>query len=721
MSDVLVIPQWLKEAITDAVKARGGKLQPSGEWQFPCVYTANHKRGDKDASASWNADKAVWTCYGAGCTGGGGAHDLAKLLGIDPTEHGPRFELNGHHAAPTAPSLASFCAERKLPAALLVDVFEIRETTHDSRPALRYPTARGDRIRFLDQQKPKYKFATTGHETLYNVGRVLELLRAGADTLYLVNGEPSVWACHAEGVPAFCLCVGEKAPSLDAVIALREALVGIPHAVRVGVAFDRDDAGQTATAHAVAALAAGGVPAIPIRLPADLPPKGDVDDLHRIVGARLGDVLAEFGRDAQTVVESPGTDDRVWQTILNDVALFADAPPPYWVERILQHVEPFATMFPVDWPVMMLLPYWAALWPTIRLQNLNTAVWTLGLGFQSTGKNLVTDELALIALTVAHRTTKSRVTLYTSGSIEGMYDALAGPQRQMICYQDEFANWLQFIKHRDYMAGIRGVLCSLYDSRAVGHVRSQKNGVEVVDPHVVFCATTTPSAFRQYADLEDLSNGYLSRFLICAPDAVQVAPRWFPQDDHRRRTLIDELIGHVKRLEGIERAEWQETGRADPPLIEAYAEHLGMNSGRALVLDDDGAEPPLPGGRLIVRVKKIAMLLELAEPSPNLSVDGNAILIRPEHVGSAIGIVERARAYTDRVGKWIGQSEDYRLTTKILGILGRRPAGITVRDLTKYGHASRRDVEGALKSLADAGQATSVTVGKTVRWLAVAV
>lgn len=733
MSYGLDMPTELVDAITDTIKRRGGVWKVSrGDWRFRCLNPEQHENGDAHTSADWNPGKAVWKCRV--CGDGGGAYELARRLGIDTERYGPRFELNGKHGAPTAPApttLAGFCTERHLPIALLNDVFEVRETTHDGRPALRYPTARGDRIRFLDDKKPKYKFATSGHETLYNVGRALDLLRAGQTTLYLVNGEPSVWACHAEGVPACCLCIGEKAPSIEAVDALREVLAGLPTPVRVVVAFDRDTVGQQAAMQAVAVLRAGQLTATAITLPESLPPKGDVDDLHRLVDAQLGDVLAELVPSEPRAAEPDDAQaERVataWRGVIADTELFP-APAPYWIERLLQHVQPFMVMFddPAfddlkanDWATMMVLPFWASLWPRLRLQNLNLALWTLGISRQSVGKNVGTDELRLVSGQVLGRVSEQRVTLYTTGTVEGMWDKLGGIGRQMLCYQAEFGGFLQTLK-RDHMHGAREALCDLYDGRSVGYLRSQQKDVEVIDPHVVVCATTTPTAWKSHASIDDLSNGYLSRFLMCAPDYWERTPEFYPSDDHRRRTLIEELALHVGQLRDVRSLAWHETqSRKDPQVLDDYRAHLGLGSGRKINLDDDLSEPLVPGGRLLARAKKIAGLLELAEPAPHLSDDKLTIYVRSGHAESAVQIVERGRAYAERVAQWIGESSDYGLSRKVLDLVRATPGGITTRNLCWRSHAKSMDVQSALKLLAGAGLVAPLKVGRAEKWIVV--
>jgi hypothetical protein len=159
--------------------------------------------------------------------------------------------------------------------------FQVREGEHGTppRPALIFPTATGkQRVKYLDGEKPKAGWIGTGGRAhWYGLPAALEVLKG--ERLYIVNGEPSVWAAAQAGVPAVCSAAGELAPGTDMILELAKADVE-----RVAVVFDRDSAGRKGARAAVEALRAGGLDAVALELPAELGPGGDVDDLHRRVG-----------------------------------------------------------------------------------------------------------------------------------------------------------------------------------------------------------------------------------------------------------------------------------------------------------------------------------------------------------------------------------------------------------------------------------------------------
>jgi putative DNA primase/helicase len=155
-----------------------------------------------------------------------------------------------------------------------------------------------DRVKFLDGAKPKATWAGTGGRAhCYGLS---EAQRTGGEVLYLVNGEPSVWAATQAGVPAVCFAAGEDvAPTAEVLAELRAS--GFR---RFALAYDLDDAGRRGARRVLEALSGAGLEAGALELPEDLGEHGDVDDLHRRVGDRLGEVLAGLPELALSTVDS---------------------------------------------------------------------------------------------------------------------------------------------------------------------------------------------------------------------------------------------------------------------------------------------------------------------------------------------------------------------------------------------------------------------------------
>jgi hypothetical protein len=185
-------------------------------------------------------------------------------------------------APPEPDSLEAFCNQRGLKADLLQQVWGVRfgQRSIDRIPrrVLSYPTPINvTRYKVFGALKRKYHWARNGRKHWYGLDKIGRL---PAGPLYLVNGEPSVWAAYQAGVRALCMCIGEGTPpDTDMVAALQKT----GHTV-VRVVYDLDREGIAGARKTVAALQAGGIAAAAHQLPADLGITGDVGDLHRRVG-----------------------------------------------------------------------------------------------------------------------------------------------------------------------------------------------------------------------------------------------------------------------------------------------------------------------------------------------------------------------------------------------------------------------------------------------------
>ncbi len=81
----------------------------------------------------------------------------------------------------------------------------------DGRPALRFETAQGERWRFLDAEKPKYKSHHGFKACWYGLRKAAPLARQKALPLVICNGEASVVVAQHYGIPACCVSGGEGA------------------------------------------------------------------------------------------------------------------------------------------------------------------------------------------------------------------------------------------------------------------------------------------------------------------------------------------------------------------------------------------------------------------------------------------------------------------------------------------------------------------------------
>lgn len=108
------------------------------------------------------------------------------------------------------------------------------------RLVLIYPTATGDRYRFIDGNDPRYKPAQRGYKRCwYGLKNVIDK----HDTLVLCNGEISTIVAQHYDVPAFCFTGGEKPTIPDD---LMPELRLKAKDKRIIIALDCDDTGRNA-------------------------------------------------------------------------------------------------------------------------------------------------------------------------------------------------------------------------------------------------------------------------------------------------------------------------------------------------------------------------------------------------------------------------------------------------------------------------------------------
>ncbi len=279
------------ERFLQAVESRTGHRRERSGDGFK-LYCPAHDGNSPALSIGETPDGLPLIHCHAGCDSG----DVLKAVGMewrDFHEGKPESPRPTCHAAPGAtkapPPVQSsspqtfeqFCKARHLDGARLASRWKVTEDTFKDRSCLRYATALGiDRIKYMDGARPKYSWAAKGGRVhWYGMGAAKS---HGGPVLYIVNGEPSVWAADQEAVAAVCPC-GEGVTLTPAMI---EDLKGSGFE-RFAVVYDRDAAGRAGARKAVKALRDAGLEAVALELPADLGDKADADDLHRRVGSGL--------------------------------------------------------------------------------------------------------------------------------------------------------------------------------------------------------------------------------------------------------------------------------------------------------------------------------------------------------------------------------------------------------------------------------------------------
>lgn len=137
-------------------------------------------------------------------------------------------------------------------------------------------------------------------------------------------------------------------------------------------------------------------------------------------------------------------------------------------------------------------------------------------------------------------------------SPEGFVEQLAGrPRDSTALYVDEFGELLDKLHHAKHMAGLKGLLMTVYSgddytyqrhSKRTGHGAKVADGDYVTGPHLTVIGACTPAVFDVLAAADVLS-GLLPRFAIIMPTA-KPALRPFGEDGGQHRARA-QRVGEV--------------------------------------------------------------------------------------------------------------------------------------------------------------------------------
>lgn len=403
---------------------------------------------------------------------------------------------------------------------------------------------------------------------------------------------------------------------------------------------------------------------------------------------------------------------------------------PHFLGLAVDHLAPLAVAWESDWSESLLLASLSTIFPLVAFENLGLNLWFLGLAKQELGKSRTLTESRRVTQAVA---TSVGVALHlvSHATLEGYAKVLKGDRTIVYGEHHEYGSMLQILS-REHMAGIKGMLCALYDGEDWVYERSN-NTVEFTRPYVAVCAATHQKTLARTLPLEDLSNGYMSRFLLCSP-RYRVGAKLGYRGQEERDRLVGALAEHIRPLvhHPLD-AGWLIPAHSPfhvPPAIRDYQGALGLTTdddAAAVYYDMDDAldeeETVSTPGRIYARVLKVATLLELLSADPLVS--GGRIHVRDQHAALAVRLVERGASCTRRMAERIGLPEDAQLADRVAKLLKARaklgrahsPAtAYTERELCQSLKVTKKSLEPAMYLLQQDGALMQYEVGKATRY-----
>lgn len=378
---------------------------------------------------------------------------------------------------------------------------------------------------------------------------------------------------------------------------------------------------------------------------------------------------------------------------------------PHLYGRIYDYLADLTEPFDRDFTTGMIAAAFSTLLPNLRFENLNLALWFMGVAGQSAGKNALSDALFRLITRVDRP-----LEIFDNGTAEGMWRELDGDNKQLLCYHREYGDFLASMG-RDYMSGAKGALCNLYDGAPVNRLLS-KTKINATNPYVTVLATTTQQGIAKFMAADDLKTGYVSRFLIPFTDARNVSPR-VRDSETVRRELALLLTERARELAKVEWATWDTARGEEPEAYRQYKVELGVGTGEVRRFEDEIGRVEVPQGRLLARVKKLAANLEAAESAPQ--VRGNCLFIRDSNCVLAILLVRRWALGALALYPLVTSSKDEALIATVLRYLAEgRP--VTRGELLRATHAETRDLTRILDFLTDEETISSEWEGRKVRY-----
>jgi len=257
---------------------------------------------------------------------------------------------------------------------------------------------------------------------------------------------------------------------------------------------------------------------------------------------------------------------------------------------------------------------------------------------------------------------------------------------------------------KDYMAGLKELIMTLYDCPAYLDSNTNNKGLVVIrDAALSILGAATPAELGHSLSAADWYNGNLARFSLLTPET-----------DYRERSASSnseaptDLAARLKRLHeklpepaqpnalGEKKQSVAWSLAADIwPHVHAYEQVL-----RAMTAPDSSLDDRLRAiyGRMHVQAIKVAILLAAldwadaddAPPHPKVTA---------AHWFRAQTITEEWRASAHRLLAELGENEEVRLENRILGLLKTAGGSATVRDLYRALRSPRKPVIEALKAL----------------------
>jgi len=286
-------------------------------------------------------------------------------------------------------------------------------------------------------------------------------------------------------------------------------------------------------------------------------------------------------------------------------------------------------------------------------------------------------------------------------SPEGFVEHLAArPNDATTLYVDEFAELLDKLHHARHMAGLRGLLMTVYagtDYTYRRHSKRAKGGEKLADedmivgPHLSILGATTPAIFEALVS-KDLTSGLLGRFAIVMPTAKPPRRPFFIVGQFTEQARA-RLIAWTHTLHSWATEAPRPVAFAPGVLesLDGYAARLEQRAG-----DRSDAERAMTD-RLTPMAVKMAILVAAGRPE---TPQREGLHVAGEDAEAALQIVARWEDAALRFAARVGESDFERRLQGALRLVRRRgsaPRSVVARQA----HVDRRTLDSIRDTLLD--------------------
>jgi hypothetical protein len=194
------------DKVLNALQSHGLQQERNGEYRCNRPWSNG---SDSKGLALKIEDGEHGTYYDHVADEGGSLYDLAQRLSISTNSHNHPIPSQEPPKADT--NLSEYAKTHGVKPIVFRQAgwFEATHPT-DKRLGMVFPTSSGDRWRFLDGRKPKFKSPLGYKPCWYGLEKAVEMAEREGKPLVICNGEPSVIVAQHYGIPACAMTSGER-------------------------------------------------------------------------------------------------------------------------------------------------------------------------------------------------------------------------------------------------------------------------------------------------------------------------------------------------------------------------------------------------------------------------------------------------------------------------------------------------------------------------------